>query len=227
MSDNLITGEVRFSYVSVFETNKNGKYSVTLLIPKTDVTTVNAIKARIDTEIAKELNGKLKGVKPTNPYSIIHDGDGVKENGTSYGEECKGHWILNANSNDRPGVVDANRQQIFDKQDLYSGCYGRASLNFFAYENNGRRGVGCGLQNIQKYRDGENLTGRVAAEDEFLDNSVINQPIGQVYQAQVATPVYQPQAVDPINYAQPQVVSPVNVQPVQPTINNIYGVPGQ
>ncbi len=84
---------------------------------------------------------------------------------------------MNANSATAPGVVDANRNDILDRSKVYSGCYGRASINFYAYNANGNRGIACGLNNLQKIRDGEPLGGRASAmsdfateaEEEFLD----------------------------------------------------------
>ena len=74
---------------------------------------------------------------------------------------------MNANSATAPGVVDANRNDILDRSEVYSGCYGRASINFYAYNANGNRGIACGLNNLQKIRDGEPLGGRASAESDF------------------------------------------------------------
>ena len=74
---------------------------------------------------------------------------------------------MNANSINAPGVVDANRNEIMDKSEVYSGCYGRASINFYAFNANGNRGIACGLNNLQKIRDGESLGGRASAESDF------------------------------------------------------------
>ena len=50
---------------------------------------------------------------------------------------------------------------------MYSGCYARVSLNFYAFNSNGNKGVACGLGNIQKVRDGEPLGGRTNAADDI------------------------------------------------------------
>ncbi|HER7947796.1 TPA: DUF2815 family protein, partial [Streptococcus pyogenes] len=67
----------------------------------------------------------------------------------------------------KPGVVDGNRQEIIDTSELYSGIYGRASITFYAFNSNGNKGIACGLNNLQKLRDGEPLGGRTRAEDDF------------------------------------------------------------
>lgn len=163
----VITGEVRFSYLHVFEPHaiepgQDAKYSVSLLIPKSDKKTLNAMKKAIE---AAKVAGKAKwgGKIPANLKMPIRDGDVDR----SDQEEYKGHYFVNANSTNKPGLVDANVQPIIDSTELYSGCYGRASVNFYAYNVSGNRGIACGLNNIQKLRDGETLGGRSRAEDDF------------------------------------------------------------
>lgn len=222
----VITGKVRFSYAHVFEPKENlnggdAKYSVTLLIPKADVTTynniMNAINATIDEAVASVFNG----VKPAAPKIPIYDGDGLRASGEPFGEECKGHWVIAANSKDRPEIVDVACNPIMSKSDFYSGCYGRASIVFFAYNTNGNKGVGCGLNNIQKLEDGQPLSGRSTAVEDFgtpvqnyQQTPVQPQPVNPQYnqvQSYQQTPIY--------GQPQPQ-VNPITGQP----INNIYGV---
>ena len=105
----------------------------------------------------------------------IHDGDGVRENGTPYGPECKGCWVITASSKNKPQVVhqsDINTELL--PQDIYSGMYARVSINFYGYFAAGRRGVGCGLRGVMKTRDGEPLSGAVVTASEFA--GVGNQP---------------------------------------------------
>lgn len=158
---NLVTGKVRFSYANVFEPRETlsgeEKYSVTLLIPKSDNDTYQRIMTEVNRVLQEGVADKFKGVMPTNPKLPVHDGDGVKQNGESYGAECKGCWVINASSNTAPEVVDTNRNPIISKNEFYSGCYGRASLRFYAYNFNGNKGVGCGLGNVQKLEDGQPL----------------------------------------------------------------------
>ncbi len=181
---NLVTGKVRFSYMAVFEPRKtpNGdeKYSVTLLIPKSDVDTYQRIVNAINQCLQENLADKFKGVMPANPNLPIYDGDGLRQSGEPFGTECKGHWVINAKSNSAPEIVDSNGNPIISKTEIYSGCYGRASIRFYAYNQNGNKGVGCGLGNIQKLEDGQPLDGRTTAAEDF------------------GTPLQTTQAIDPI-----------------------------
>lgn len=215
----LVTGKVRFSYANVFEPRKTlsgeEKYSLTILIPKSD----NDTKVRIDAEINRILQenvaDKFKGVMPANPKIPIHDGDGLKQTGEPYGPECKNCWVMNLTSNSAPEVVDAQVQPIISKDEFYSGCYGRVSLRFYAYNFNGNKGIGCGLVNVQKLEDGQPLDGRTTAAEDF------GTPIQQ---SQYQTPVQPQQMVQPQqNMAQPA-IDPITGMPLQPTVNNIYGV---
>ncbi|MBQ4405254.1 MAG: DUF2815 family protein [Selenomonadaceae bacterium] len=171
----VLTGEVRLSYVNlvapranVNDPNGTPKYSVTLLIPKTDT----AVKQNIDASIeaaAKEAQTKLLGgVRPPIMPIPIHDGDGVRDNGTPYGPECKGHWVLTAATKNKPQVVhqsDINTELL--PQDIYSGMYARVTINFFSYNRAGKKGIGCGLGNVMKTREGEPLAGTVSAAADF------------------------------------------------------------
>lgn len=166
MSNKVITGKVRFSYANVFEPKSiNGsdpKYSVSLIIPKEDKVTIDKIKAAI--EVAKKEGlSKLGGKIPANLKTPLRDGDIDRPDDTAYADS----YFVNANSTIRPGIVDANLQPIIDSTEFYSGCYGRASIVFYAYNANGNKGIACGLQNLQKLEDGEPLGGRSRAEDDF------------------------------------------------------------
>ena len=116
------------------------------------------------------------GHKPARPKMPLYDGDGVMDNGEPFGEECRGCWVVRASSKVRPSVVDQDIQPILDPNGFYSGCYARASVNFFAFNQNGNRGVGCGLNNIQKIADGEPLSGRTTPEEDFGGRNVWNGP---------------------------------------------------
>ena len=223
---NLVTGKIRFSYANVFEPrqtpNGDSKYSVTILIPKTDTNTYQRIVAEINKTVQENLADTFKGVTPTNLKTPIHDGDGIRQSGEAYGPECKGHWVITANSINAPEVVDANCNPIISKNEFYSGCYGRASLRFYAYNQNGNKGIGCGLGNVQKLEDGQPLDGRTTAAEDF----------GAPIQTAVQQPVYQQpmqpatninMQIDPIT-GQPIVPQQSVVNPTQPIIGNIYGV---
>ena len=167
----VITGKnTRFSYCSVWEPKSiNGgdpRYSVSLLIPKSDKDTVAKIHAAIEAAY-REGEAKLKGKGSLPPLSALktplRDGDTERPDDPTYA----GCWFLNANSDRAPGIVDAACSPILDRSEVYSGCYGRASISFFAFNSNGNRGIACGLNNLQKLRDGEPLGGRVSAEADF------------------------------------------------------------
>lgn len=164
----VITGKVRFSYLNVFEPKGiNGsepKYSVSLIISKEDKKTINAIKKAI--EAAKQAGtSKFGGKIPANLKLPLRDGDVDREDDANY----VGCYFVNANCKTQPGLVYKNGQKIIDSTDLYSGCYGYASVNFYAFNSNGNRGIACGLNNLMKVADGDPLGGRSRAEDDFAD----------------------------------------------------------
>ncbi len=170
----VITGVCRLSYANIWQAKSiNGgapKYSASILIPKSDTTTLAKVKAAIQAA-DEEGEGKLKGNGKTAPSlaslkTPLRDGDTERPDDEAYA----GHWFINANSNTAPGVVDANREPIYDTSEIYSGVYARVSLSFYAFNSNGNRGIACALQNIQKVRDGEALGGKSKAEDDFNDN---------------------------------------------------------
>ena len=163
----VVTGTVRFSYFNGWEpVSINGskpKYSVSVLIPKSDETTVRKINEAINAAIEEGI-AKFGGKKP-NASAIklpLRDGDLERDD-----EAYKGHYFINANSVTAPQIVDTMTNPILDRNEVYSGCYGRVSLNFYAFNSNGNKGVACGLGNIQKLRDGEPLGGRSSAKDDF------------------------------------------------------------
>ena len=170
----VITGVCRLSYANIWQAKSiNGgapKYSASVLIPKSDTKTIAKVKAAIQAAY-EEGEGKLKGNGKTAPSlaslkTPLRDGDTERPDDEAYA----GHWFINANSNTAPGVVDANREPIYDTSEIYSGVYARVSLSFYAFNSNGNRGIACALQNIQKVRDGEALGGKSKAEDDFNDN---------------------------------------------------------
>ena len=176
----VLTGECRLSYVNVINPRApmNGqgeaKYSVTLLIPKTDVATKADIDASIEAA-ARDAVGKIwNGVRPQFA-SVIWDGDGVRKNGMPFGPECKGHWVLTASTKQKPQVVGMDNINVeLAPQDIYSGMYARVTIRFFGYKNSSC-GVGCGLGNIMKTRDGEPLAGGASAASDFagVGNAVV------------------------------------------------------
>lgn len=167
------TGEVRFSYLHVFQpyAQQQGaepKYSATILLPKADTAAKAAIDTAIRTAIETGVNKRWNGMRPPQPAICVHDGDGGRpSDGMPFGPECRGHWVFTASCKTPPFVVDANVQPILQQTEVYSGMYGRANVTFFPYANSGKKGVGCALNGIQKLRDGEALGGRISAEDAF------------------------------------------------------------
>ncbi len=173
-STKLVTGKVRFSYCNIFEPKEpqgggDPKYSVTLLIPKTDTATLGKIKEAMAE--ARENFCKRNGANalPAKPVHTLHDGDGVRDSGDPYDEECKGCYVITVASKQKPVVVDSFRNPITDPGEVYSGCYGRASINFYGYNRNGKKGISAGLQSIQKLHDGDPLGGSRGSADDFDD----------------------------------------------------------
>ena len=166
MSTKVVTGKVRFSYANVWEPQSvNGsdpKYSVSLIIPKSDSKTIEKIKAAI--EAAKREGAAKLGKKiPANLKTPLRDGDTDRPDDEAYANS----YFVNANSFVRPGIVDKDVEPILDQTEFYSGCYGRASITFYAYNVNGNKRIACGLQNLQKLEDGEPLGGKSKPEDDF------------------------------------------------------------
>ena len=171
----VVTGvNTRWSYANVWDPKPmpNGgkpKYSVSLIIPKSDTVTIGKIKEAIKAAY-EEGEGKLKGNGKSVPSlsslkKPLRDGDEERPDDPTYANS----YFVNANSDLAPGIVDASRQPILDRAEVYSGCYGRASINFYAFNTNGNKGIACGLNNLQKLRDGEPLSGRARAEDDFAE----------------------------------------------------------
>lgn len=168
----VITGpNTRWSYANVWEAKSiNGgtpKYSVSLIIPKSDTVTVEKIKKAIQAAY-EEGQGKLKGNGKTVPAlsvlkTPLRDGDLERPDDEAYANS----YFINANSATAPGIVDADRNTIIDRSEVYSGVYGRASINLYAFNANGNKGIACGLNNLQKIKDGEPLGGKSRAEDDF------------------------------------------------------------
>lgn len=232
----ITTGKVRASFVHIFQPSipQNGgdpKYSITLLIPKGDTATLNSIYAEIE-KAKQEGVQKFGGSIPPMCRIPIYDGDGVRPaSGEPFGEECRGHMVMTASAKLQPSIVGLDMQNILNPADVYSGCYVRANINFFAYNTNGNKGIGCGLNAVQKIADGEPLTARVSAEEAFGGANAYTQagqyqqpaqtgqygqpappPMGAYYQP--AQPVYQQM---PQNTAQPygtQQIDPITGRPM-------------
>ena len=170
----VITGvNTRWSYVNAWEPKSNNggapKYSVSLIIPKSDTKTLEKIRAAIQAAY-EEGQSKLKGNGRSVPAlsalkTPLRDGDAERPDDEAYANS----YFVNANSGTAPGIVDADRNPILERSEVYSGVYGRASINFYAFNSNGNKGIACGLNNLQKIRDGEPLGGKSRAEDDFAE----------------------------------------------------------
>lgn len=221
---NVTTGKVRLSYAHLFKPyarpGQEEKYSTTILIPKSDVATKQRIDAAIQAAVETGVSSKWNGVRPPHIAIPIHDGDGARpSDGMPYGEECKGHWVMTASSNRQQAVVDLNLNPILDQTAVYSGVYARVNVNFFPYNSNGKKGVGCGLGPVQKLEDGEPLGGGVSVEQAF--GAPPTQPAPQ-YQAPT-----QPQYAPPQAPAQPPMQQQYQAPPAQQQVqyDPITGAP--
>jgi hypothetical protein len=168
----VITGVVRLSYLHVWEpaSVQDGgpkKYSASLIIPKSDKATIKAIQNAV---AAATEQGKAKwgGKIPPKIKLPLRDGDEERPDDPVYA----GAYFVNASSNSAPGVLDPNKNEMIDKTQLYSGCYGKVDINFYPFDTQGNRGVACGLNNILKVKDGPALGGKEAAKVVFADVEV-------------------------------------------------------
>ncbi len=243
-------GEVRLSYVHLTRPYKRDelskpKYSVTMLLPKSNVAAKQDIDAAIAAATELGVSNKWDGKRPARVPHPVWDGDGVRSDGEPFGPECKGMWVITASTNaeDRDGnpltpptvVHISNVHAKLAPEDIYSGMWGYCTVNFAPYSNAGKKGVGCYLNNVCKTRDDEALgMGRSSAADEFADleqPGAVDQMGGQPQQYQPAAPQqytqpYQPapqyqqyqQPAAPQQYAQPY-------QPAAPEINPLTGQP--
>lgn len=165
----IITGKVRASYAHVFKPHSSiegaePKYSICLLIPKKDKFGLAKIRDAIEAATVAGLP-QWGNKKPVNFKNPLRDGDAERPDDANYA----GCYFINASSKQRPQVIDRDKNEIVDPDDFYSGCYCRASINFYAFNQAGNKGVGAGLNNLQKLADGERLGGRMDATDEFDD----------------------------------------------------------
>lgn len=171
----VITGEnTRWSYANVWEPKSiNGgapKYSVSLIIPKSDKKTIDKINAAIKAAY-EEGQAKLKGAGKSVPAlsaikTPLRDGDIERPDDPNYADS----YFINANSTTAPGIVDADRNPVLTRSDVYSGVYGRASITLYAFNSNGNKGIACGLNNLQLIKAGEPLGSKASAESDFAED---------------------------------------------------------
>lgn len=165
----VVTGEVRLSYAHIWEPvaieeGQDKKYSVSLIIPKNDKVTIAKINAAV--EAAKEIGKAKLGGKTTGKIKLpLRDGDEDRPDDEAYANS----YFINCSSKTRPGIVDKAVNPIMNQEEVYSGCFARVSINFYAFNSNGNKGIACGLNNIMKTRDGDALSGRSSAEEDFAE----------------------------------------------------------
>lgn len=162
----VVTGKVRLSYAHLFQpvaAQEGGqpKYSVSIIIPKEDTETVE--KFRKAFEDAKNTNAAFFGGSvPKMLKGGLRDGDAERDD-----EAYAGCYFINANSTNKPGVVDADMNAILDPNEVYSGCYARVSVTMYPYNTQGSKGIACGLNNVMKVADGDRLGGGTSPEQDF------------------------------------------------------------
>ncbi len=168
----VITGpDTRWSYANVWEPRSiQGsvpKYSVSLIIPKSDTKTIQKIRHAIQAayeEGQSRLKGNGRSVPPLSAIKTpLRDGDVERPDDEAYANA----YFVNANSTTAPGIVDTECNPIMDRSEVYSGVYGKASISFYAFNMNGNRGIACSLNHLMKIRDGEPLGSRASAEADF------------------------------------------------------------
>lgn len=169
------TGKVRLSYVNLFQPRaiaegQDEKYSVSIIIDKDDKKTLDAFNKSLNAAYVAGADklGKNGKVPPlTSVKSPLRDGDIDRPDDEAYA----GKYFINANSKQRPQVVDAEMNAILDPLEVKSGDYGRVSINLYVFNTNGNKGIAAGLGNVQKLEDGEPLGSVVAAENDFGDDN--------------------------------------------------------
>ncbi|MFA9212965.1 MAG: DUF2815 family protein [Candidatus Methylacidiphilales bacterium] len=165
----VVTGLVRFSYLHIWEPSavqegQDKKYSASLIISKEDKATLASINAAIKAA-SEQGKAKFGGKIPANLKTPLRDGDVERPEDEAYANS----YFINANAKTKPGIVDRNAAPVLDQDEVYSGCYGRASVTFYAFNTSGNKGIACGLNHLMKVKDGESLGGRSTAESDFAE----------------------------------------------------------
>ena len=166
----VVTGKCRLSYEHIFEPSSidgtsPAKYSACIIIRKDDTVTLKKLEQAEAAAIQEGIKSKWKGKRPPKLKTPLRDGDVDREGDEAFA----GCWFINANANRQPGIVDLALNPIIDREEVYSGCYCRFSVNLYPFSTNGNNGVAVGLNNVQKVADGERLAGGSRAEDDFGD----------------------------------------------------------
>lgn len=164
----VITGKVRASFVHIFEPHameegQEKKYSMSIIIPKSDTKTIEKIENAIEAAKEQGKAEKFGGKVPPKLKTPLRDGDEERPDDPAYQDS----YFLNASSKQAPGVIDQNKIKLTDSTTVYSGCYVRVSINFYPFAVSGNKGIAAGLNNVQKWADGEPLSGAATAEEDF------------------------------------------------------------
>ena len=168
----IITPVFRLSYPHVFEAHynelaKRDQFDLVMLFDKkTAKVDLKEMYALMQKVAIFRFGANPKGLK--NPFK---DGDTAKNQAGDLIKEknpaAEGNMVLSSWSKNMPGIVNARREIVVDRDEIYGGCYCRAQLNCYAHETGGNKGVSFGLLNVQKVKDGEPFGTRVKAEDAF------------------------------------------------------------
>ena len=231
----VLTGECRLSYCNLTtpraaQQGGEPKYSVTLLIPKTDVATKADIDAAIQAAANEALSKVWNGARPPQLRVPIYDGDGVRPSGVPFGDECKGHWVMTASTKNKPQVVGIDNINCeLAPSDIYSGMYARVTIRFFGYSNSGNKGIGCGLGNVMKTRDGEALAGSASASVDFagVGAAPVATPGAPAYGTPAPAAYGAPPAAPAAPAYQPPVPGQAATTPPWSTGNGINPITGQ
>lgn len=175
MVKKVVTPVFRVSFPAVFEAKSfdNGppKFSVSAVWDPSRFTDAEKKlwQGMLDLcdEVSLERFKKKMGDLPGNFKKAIRDG-AEKADLAGYGE---GLMFANLSSKMKPGLIDRDRTPILDAEDFYPGCYARATITAYSYDNKGK-GVAMGLQNLQKVKDGERLDSRTDASEDFDDAEI-------------------------------------------------------
>lgn len=180
LNTSVTTPTFRVSYPSVFQPrynklSKKNEYSLEGLFEfKKDSPEMASLKAAANNACIKKWGpDQSKWPKPTAPKvfqspfkdQVEKAKDGKQPEGTTAGNvfmrfKCD-------STKHKPAVVDNNRQEIIEESKFYAGCYARANVNAFAYNEAGNIGVSFGLNALQFVKDGQPFSGRPTVEEAF------------------------------------------------------------
>lgn len=166
----VVTGKCRLSYEhlitpAAIDDNSPAKYSACIVVPKSDTTTLAKITGAIELAIQEGIQSKWRGKRPAKLKLPLRDGDVERPDDPVFADA----YFLNANSTRRPKLVDRDRNEILDAEEIYSGCYCRFAIDFYPFSTSGNNGVAVGLSSVQKWSDGPRLTGGADPETDFND----------------------------------------------------------